>query len=527
MVLTGAGERSDEMYVQVRLRRTGPTVGEAGLTTVRVSVGSVGGERAPTTAQGDVRWAPGQAEASLPLQLRTDRVAGEAATGVAGAGASAALIIAEIDRDALDADNVMRRPVRVTDALDVGVIAQRRFGSGPGVDRLSSADWLRLALRPSPAAPIEIVDIEPSGVDTPVLAALDAVFLPSPDVLPVEAWGRLRRFVDSGGVLIVTPAANATVQLWSDAFTEAFGLDWRIAREGVRLGAEGEGGVGISEDAPPDSLLTAIVQSEELSPLIEPVRVFEALPVTGVRASDVVLSLADGSAWLVAASPGAQGPEGATGNGPARRDARGASRGVVIYMASAPVLSWTDLPARPFMVPLIHEVVTQGVGRSGTSAMGVAGAPAFVGPTASRLESVEGGGSRRVEGGLAVEAVRRAGVYRTIDESGRALGVVAFNADIDAGRTEAQDPGAISAWLGEAMGGEDGGAFGEIAWLDETAPASALGDERSGSPISLPLLIGALALAIIEIFLARWFSHAFREERDTGAIGAPAGASAS
>ncbi len=518
VVLTGTGARSEEMYVQVRLRRTGPSVAEGAVSTVRVSVGSALGERVPTITQETVRWAPGQAEASVPVRVRTDRVAGEATTGVSGAGASAALIVAEIDRDAIDADNVARRPVRVTDALDVGVIAQRRFGAGPGIDRLSSADWLRLALRPSPAAPIEVVDIEPSGVDAPVLAALDAAFLPSPDVVPGEAWTRLRRFVDAGGVLVVTPSESANVQLWSDAFTEAFGLEWQVAREAVTHGA---GGAALSDGVPPESLLGAIVQREELARLLEPVRVERSLPVSGVRDGDVVLRLADGSAWMIATTPGrgAAGPDGADGG---VEPERATSRGLVVFLGSAPVLSWTDLPARPFMVPLIHELVTQSVGRAGTSAAGVAGVPTFVGPAAARLESIDAGGpSRRVDDGLVVEPIRRAGVFRSIDASGRPLGVVAINADADAGRTDAQDPGAVGAWLNESLGEGDGAGAGRgVAWLDDAAPASALASDRAGSPISLPLLIGALALALLEVFLARWFSHAFRDEGPEVAPGA-------
>lgn len=525
VVLTGTGERSEDLSVWVRLRRTGAAVGESEVSTVRVSVSSMRGERSPTTTQGVVHWTPGQADASIPLQVRTDRVASEATTGVSGSASSAALIVAEIDRDSLDADNTMSRPVRVTDALDVGVIAQRRFGAGPGVDRLAAADWLRMALRPSDATPIEIVDIEPSGIDAPVLAALDAVFLATPELVPTEAWPKLRRFVDDGGVLIVSPAEGATVQLWSDAFTKAFKLDWQIAREPKTFPDDGE---ALGKDVPPDSLLSFLQVRDELVPLLEPVRVERSLPVTGVRESDVMLRLADGSPWLVTATPG---EEAANGNGAAENSTnhRSTSRGMVVYLGSAPVLSWTDLPARPLMVPLIAELVRQGVGRAGTSTVAVAGVPAFVGPAATQVVSIDDPSrSYRVKSGLVAEPIRRSGVFRSTDETGRQIGVVAVNADVAAGRTEAQDPTAVSAWLSDALGeSEDGSAAGSIAWLDEKAPGTALSPDRAGSPISLPLLIAALVLAIIEIFLARWFSHAFREEAGEEVPSATPGATAS
>ena len=522
VVLTGAGERSEDLSVWVRLRRTGAAVGEAAVTTVRVSVSSMRAERSATTTQGVVHWTPGQGEASLPLQVRTDRVTSEATTGVSGSASSAALIVAEIDRDALDADNTMSRPVRVTDALDVGVIAQRRFGAGPGVERLSSADWIRMALRPSDATPIEIVDIEPSGVDTPVLAALDAVFLATPELVPAEAWPKLRRFVDAGGVLIVSPAEGTSVQLWSDAFTKAFALDWQIARE-TKTYADG---AALSKEAPPDSLLTFLEVRDELTRLLEPVRVERSLPVTGVSEADVMLRLADGSPWILTATPG----EDASGENVAEATARrpALSRGMVVFLGSAPVLSWTDLPARPLMVPLIAELVRQGVGRAGTSSMGVAGVPAFVGPSAAQVVSIDDPSrAYRVQSGLVAEPIRRSGVFKAIDDTGRQIGILAINPDTDAGRTNAQDPGAISTWLADAIAEKaDGTPAGTIAWLDEKTPGAALAGERGGSPISLPLLIAALALAIIELFLARWFSHAFREDTGEAAPTAP-GAAAS
>jgi hypothetical protein len=176
------------------------------------------------------------------------------------------------------------------------------------------------------------------------------------------------------------------------------------------------------------------------------------------------------------------------------------------------------------MVPLIAELVRQGVGRAGTSTMGVAGVPAFVGPAGAQIVSIDDPSrSVRVHNGLVAEPVRRAGVFRTTDETGRQIGVLAINADTDAGRTEAQDPGAVSAWLTDALGETESGApTGTVAWIDEAAPGAALASDRGGSPISLPMLVAALALAIVELFMARWFSHAFREEAGEDVPGAAA-----
>jgi hypothetical protein len=38
--------------------------------------------------------------------------------------------------------------------------------------------------------------------------------------------------------------------------------------------------------------------------------------------------------------------------------------------------------------------------------------------------------------------------------------------------------------------------------------AAAIGSAEQGSPVSLPLLVAVLAVALIELILARWASHA-------------------
>jgi hypothetical protein len=64
-----------------------------------------------------------------------------------------------------------------------------------------------------------------------------------------------------------------------------------------------------------------------------------------------------------------------------------------------------------------------------------------------------------------------------------------------------------------AASGSDASAAGALASL--------LSGEDHGPPISLPLLIAAAALALIELVLARWASHA-----ESGPVSALQGAAA-
>ena len=511
VVLTGAGRAAEDVSVRVQLARTGSAVGEAGVTTVRLRAEEPGASgSAADDSRATVRWTPGQSEASVTMTVRLDRI------GEEGAGAS--VLVGSIDRDALEADNTLRTPVRITDALEVGIVGTRRFTGGATIADRSAADWLRPALAPTETTPVRLTDLEPGALDEATLIGLDALFVPQPDLIPDEAWGVLRGFSDRGGLIVVTPPAETTVHLWTDAFTEAFDLAWSFPRESVdapddgvfTIDAETSGGGG---------LLTLL--AEELEPLLRPVGVFRVLaPDLGAASGTArLLELSSGEPWLIASRPGSVGsatreetPGGqAVDNSPGRA-------GVVLYLASAPTLAWTDLPARPLMVPLTQELVRQGVGSSGSSLVMSAGKPASLSAGVASISRVDGEGAGRAidvdDRGVSAQPVRSAGIFEALDRAGRARSVLAVNADTRSARTDLNAPEALRAWLNASFGSQD---EERVAWLDSESPGETLSAGDRGSPFSLPLLIAALALALLETGLARWFAHAWREPRRTGA----------
>src|SRR5690606_14630442 len=93
-----------------------------------------------------------------------------------------------------------------------------------------------------------------------------------------------------------------------------------------------------------------------------------------------------------------------------------------------------------------------------------------------------------------------------IDGRGGARGLLAVNVDTAGGRIGTQPVEAVGAWLAQTNA--------STTWLgadDEPFEASltaVFGEGDEGAPISLPLLAAALALAVFELFLARWSSHA-------------------
>lgn len=510
VMLTGASGNAADAPVRIALRRSGPASAPASVTMLRLSVVGDDGRpmRPPVTTP--VRWQPGQSEQSTTVQL--DLTAGAAGVGRPGGDALAALV-AEIDRDAIEGDDAFRRPIDVREALRVGVVAQRRFGRGPRVDRLSAGDWIRLALAPGAAASVEVIDIEPSSLDTPLLSATDAIVLPSPDLLPADAWGRLRRFVDGGGLLVIVPPSDATVNLWPDELEKAFELGWRIAREPEM---HVETPLKLDDQDLRSPLLATL--SFELPQLLRPVGMMRLLPLENVPpGTQTVLKLRDGRAWMIAGAPGSGSAEAGRGaeSAPASRQ----QRGLVVYMASAPVLSWTDLPARPLMVPLVQELVRQGVGTAMGSPSVVAGeqaqAPSRGGSVMELrpLGATESASRVPVDpSGLARLPLRRAGLFRAVDEAGRSVGMLAVNADTDAGRATVQSAGDVQAWLGGALGLSGVDAARSVSWIEgDGAGAASMAAAGGGSTISLPLLVAALVLALLETGMARWFSHARRE----------------
>lgn len=527
VVLTGRGRASEPVPVRVNLRRSGATVAEEAVSTIRVRLVTASDDGETTTlaqeARTGIRWSPGQSEAGASLTVEIVRPADD----TLAARTTQAMLIAEIDRDDLDADNTFRRPIGVVDALEVGVVAPRRFTGAIRSERLAPADWLRFALQPSEGAPITIRDLEPGAIDAAALATLDALFLPEPDLIPQNAWPRLRAFVDAGGLVIVSPPSETTVHLWTDLFLDTFDLEWTIAREAE---THIQQPLRLAPEQPQTGILSQV--AGELRDLLGPVSVDRLLPATPNRvgASDILV-LADGRPLILAESPArtvpTQGPQ--NGNSGSFDDSlegfsggltptetgdfAAAGRGLVVYLAVAPALEWTDLPARPLMVPLVQELVRQGVGETGAILPAVAGRPALAPPGTTRLLTptpIEVDPS-----GTILSPLRRAGRYSGVDAAGRGVGILAVNADAEAGRVEPLDGAAVRAWLSGA-GGEEGEM---VAWLptEDVARVFTMGQERAG--ISMPLLWAALLLALAETIMARFFSHAFREPS-----GAPAAA---
>ena len=262
-------------------------------------------------------------------------------------------------------DDAAISPVRARARLDVFILAQASTRAGEGrIDSYGPAEWLSLCLAPQADdserrrldADIRVTLLDPTI--TPQLAALaeaDAVMVPRPDLLDATGWARVKDALAAGAFVLISPPPDAALHLWADGLKDMGSLKWEFAREAtshatpLKVSPERT----MNEGSDPLALLAG-----ELEELVKPVTVTRTLAVSGPRgAFDTVLSLSDGSPLLITARPDS-GSEGSRG-------------GVLAFLSTVIDLRWSDLPTKPLMLPLVQELVRQGVGNGRDGAASV------------------------------------------------------------------------------------------------------------------------------------------------------------
>ncbi|MBX3362771.1 MAG: BatA domain-containing protein [Phycisphaeraceae bacterium] len=502
-VVTGGRSLASSNQVRVTLMRSGPSVGEATSRVVRVLTTREGGG-SETLAQAQARFEPGQREASVIMQANI----GPPETG----SRASRVIAATIDADALPGDDGVHRVIEFRDSIRVAVVAPRRFQQpteGSGLDRFDAADWISLALEPiaqqvtGPRADIETSRVEPGAITSARLAGFDAIALCAPQSLDQTGWRAISSFVDQGGLLMIVPPAGVSVHLWADQLA-SFDLGWTVGREGKDF--EPPQSIDASTTLSPRDDLLSLVRPE-LQELVRAVGVRRALPlaIDPDRRERAVLGLADGSAFLVAGTPSGDTPR--------------SGRGLVVLFAASLDLGWTDLPAKPLIVPLVQEIVRQGVGVARgiwhASAGTLPPLPAGTSELRSSEKVIETGSSSPITIAIAGREsapppIRRSGVFRALDAQGSTRAWISIAPDPRASDTSPVAPAALRSWLSAIAPGSPAAelAVAERAETGRGQLAEAIGTADRAKDRSFALLLAALALALAELVLARWSSHA-------------------
>lgn len=547
-----ASEIEREQITRVTLRLFGPPA-SATSASASASVPAAVGEAVVT-------WSPGQREAAVTVAfappVSASGTPNPTDTTRARADERPSILVTSIDRDPVPGDNASRVAIERRDTLRVGLVASRRVSRGSDPSLLTSGDWLALALRPRDDSAIEVIELDPSPLDAARLGGLDALIITTPDRLNDADWAAVRSFALARGagrsserpaVVFVTPPGDKTVHTWPDAFARGLNLDWSIAREARAFDSAATppsppppvpsitpAAADASRLIVPDrataasSLLTGL--RAELAELARPVTVHRILPLlTPPEGATAELTLADGTGvlWVATlsdkprASGSAAAPVSAPETRPASESASGS--GLLVYLAVAPELRWTDLPVKPLMVPLIQEILREGIGAARGGGAGGAGSTtagtAVVAPPQTVLlrprtelaAERQGLTDFQVDAtGTTVAPIRTAGVWDGLDQAGAPRGFVVINADAPGGDLSPQAPASTGPWLSRAL------AAGAVEWFStsdtprdptavagnpariETALARGI-QQRASGPW---WLAAALLLALTELLLA-------------------------
>ncbi|MFA9478464.1 BatA domain-containing protein [Phycisphaerales bacterium AB-hyl4] len=509
MVLAGEQAGDASVPVTVALRRFGPVL-EAGSVDVTLTLMDDDG-RALERVTRSQRFAEGQSTATLNMSLP---IGDDASPGSSTDAARVLVVHGQVDgggmTNRLRADDERLAVVEVRRQLRVALVDERD-GARDEVG-LRPVQWLLLGLSPLEAndgGPVGLSLHPPGAVSSGMLGEHDAVFVLRPDALNDEAWRDLSGFVADGGLAWVLTPAVETTAVWPTAMQRAFELDWRLAMEPDELDAAAAGWTLAERDRAPEALS---LLSADWDALLRPVRVYRRLPLVAPEADR----------WLTV--------DGDV-EGPALLTAHEHGQGTLMLLAAALDSEWTNLPAKPMFVPLLHESLRGVLGEArgrivpnvvsgdrptlGPAWRGVeqlTRARAF-GPTA--LPAVDGAEPTRLalqaddEAGLLLRrSADRPGVYAAPADA--AALKLAVNVDASAGDTQAVSEEQLARWLS---------GLGAWQFIDMDDPGAALRREARSLNLGWPLLWVVLALLLLETLLARRFSHAYAGPRGTLAGG--------
>jgi hypothetical protein len=468
--------------LRVRLRREGS--GNALATRVVLRSGDGSSAWSPPVGETLVRWSAGQTTAETVVAF--DRAA------LTGGRTSSALRI-EIDPDDLPGDDVRYAAVDLRQSLRIGLASSAGFDHPTSVRDYGPAEWVRLSLRPGgDASTMELIDLPATGLERERLVDLSAIVLVEPARVSNAGWARLREFVARGGLLLVSPGADEggdASPVWLVEMNQQLNLGWVVTAPPVEL----EEALTIEPELAAQNALLSVL-GPELEALATSVPVRRRL---GLEAQDaqVVIALSDGSP-LVVASPSGDAPE----------------RGLVVLLTTSLDLGWTDLPARGLMVPMMQELVRQGVAVANPTRGSIAGdlPSAPVGTSELRLAGATPVLIERAS------AVRTAGVWRGQDAQGATTGLTLVNPDARAGQSRVRTTEEVVAWFGDQT------TQTPLVIGDETAAGTSGADGEDAQRIdagwALPAILALLLALVLDALLGRRFSHAEQSVRTSGGV---------
>lgn len=416
------------------------------------------GARSATTDAIRVALPTGEVINQTPLAWSADTEEMESVIDLRQTDAGAATVSMPPDAQPLDdACAVTWEPQPVPRVWLVG-----RSANEETVDRTSATTWILRAIESTGLNPLVV---DPASLALRSQGGADAIVVGRPDLIDAAGWAWLSRFLSDGGTLLLMPAAERAEQPWLVDASRSLRVDL------AACGSVADATDQLSPRQPRTELLSLL--GAEVDQLAEPVSVSRRLDLKPLSASgEVILRFDDGAPAMIML-----------------REA--STSGTLLMMAMPPDLSWTDLPLKPLMVPLMQETVRAGMSMSANRRRLMVAQVASLGPSAS--------------GGLLIPATSTMGPSIEIDGEGRSRSVLP-----SPGLWKLRKQDGSEAWYAVRLDPADADigtlsrsdllsweqALGEWTWSDEPVMPSD-GTTRTESPWTWSLvLIGLLCLLI-------------------------------
>ncbi len=469
------------MNIRVELLRTGNLAGENQSTTITITdpENNVLGART-------VQWADGQSQLDAivpinPQQLRANNT-------------QAALLKVQIDNDANQRDNHRLVAIPSVEAIRVGVLDRatdlESFDKQTSAD-LSPARWIKAALSPAAGMGIEIKVFDASRASSLLSPRLDAAIVLAPAAMNESGWRRLKELNESGMMVIIAQDAQSESTSWVQHANALLPPATKFL--GLVENLDTPARLNSSMNIDDHSIIAEL--RNEYPDLAKPVIVnrFMHMQETSEPDSSQVRTILQLS----------------TGKPIIEQIKHTENQGTLVTLAIAIDLQWTNLPARGLFVPLMQELIREGVGKSVSIPSKIAGNqsknPPWVVST-HRLDSFPTFNSTDPK-------ASDAGILALVDPQGTTRGISLIHPDTRSAKTNPTDQQSFTALIAKMTGNNSNDQF-KITWLDTNLASSdespiakaSLNPANTNNQLALWMLFGACIIALIETTLAKLFS---------------------
>ena len=482
-----------EIPVVVNIKRFSKKLKEQ-ISLVKLSAYNQDQSKPIDSKQNKYKWSEGQMEQKIKftLVIPTESLKATDQKDNTSVITIKSVITNEDQKDLIQIDNTRYTSVELKSAVNVAIVDDYAILSENG--KLLQRDWLKIMLLPkttgygNPTA-MNLHEIDIKDIKKQTFNNIDAIILVKTDEISPAAWAILNQTVKSGKMLWLHPSENTLDNTWATKFKKAFDLKWTIALESQE----------IKKDQKPWALeITQIPNSlrriaNEWDELLSPIKFYRKMPI---KTDEQTIT------WLVDKT-----------NNPILVK-RKIGQGVIFFSTIAIQDQWTNLMVKNLYTALYHETlittlgslgnqqIATGTGVNTKDATLVSGYKTKIGNRWNQITQFQ----TNEETPHVIKFVNQIatpdfpGVYAASDEKQKLKLIV--NPDTLGGDTNNIEKTALETWFNNTWGQDS------WQWINKHKPGKFLESNQGNTHLSQWLLWLVLIFLIIELVLARIFSHA-------------------